>query len=451
MSKKGNTDSGAPQSPINDYRADLVGVLRALLKRKWLVVLGIPGFTVFALLLSLILPKTYRSEGFFQFSEPSREQTNVLFSTASRLLESSHLMVFSQLKELGMLEMLKDLKLEISEPMNFFVFSLQDFKKYSSGFRNYQAFFDFVKRNKLLDPTEYEYLRGHIKASRQLGKLVQEIYALSRDDMKNVGQTLMQEKNYIVGVELEMEAPQPKMAQRCLAVLGRFIGFNIFYEKINEYMAANLNEFTSLAAKYDNYILNNQVVRQQLFKKRESLQALYKKYPGTASTAAWQIMGTKDNSERYLTLASQIIGVESQIIELEQLLESFKIEKRKSEFYSAFLNELKNIVGKRHTNGDQLFKEITALKENFFNKENVDDPEARGVRNSIAIDLEKFNTLFYKTLRFISGPSLPEFPEWPRKAIFIIFGFFLGALIFISTALILEFWSKNKGLIKPGN
>jgi LPS O-antigen subunit length determinant protein (WzzB/FepE family) len=284
-----------------------------------------------------------------------------------------------------------------------------------------------------------------------LAKLVQETYALSRDDLKNVGQTLTQEKNYIVGVELEMEAPQPKMAQRILAVLGQFIRFKIFYEKINEYMAANLNEFKSLAAKYDNYILNNQVVRQQLLKKRDSLQALYKKYPGSASTATWQVMGLKDNSERYLTLASQVIGAESQIIEMEQLLDSFKIEKRKSELYSAFFSQLKNITEKKYSNGDQLFKEITTLRENFFNKGNADDPEIRGVRNSTAIDLEKFNTLFYKTLRFISGPSLPEFPEWPRKSIFIIFGFFLGTLLFVSTALILEFWSKNKGLIKPGH
>ena len=450
MSNQNNTENGSHQDPINDYRADMVGILRALYKRKWLVVFGIPGFTAFALLLSLILPKTYRSEGFFQFSEPSREQTDVLFSTASRFLESSHLMVFSQLKELGMLEMFKELKLEVSEPLNFFVVSLQDFKKYSSSFRNYQEFLGFVKRNKLLEPKEFEYLRGHIKDSRQLAKLVQETYALSRDDLKNVGQTLTQEKNYIVGVELEMEAPQPKMAQRILTVLGQFIRFKIFYEKINEYMAANLNEFKSLAAKYDNYILNNQAVRQQLLKKRDSLQALYKKYPASASTAAWQVTGLKDNSERYLTLASQVIGAESQIIEMEQLLDSFKIEKRKSELYVAFFNELKNIAEKKYTNGEQLFKEITALSENFFNKGNADDPEARGVRNSIAIDLEKFNTLFYKTLRFISGPSLPEFPEWPRKSIFVIFGIFLGTLIFLATALILEFWSKNKGLIKPG-
>jgi hypothetical protein len=451
MSSQNNTENGPHQDPINDYRADMVGILRALFKRKGLVVFGILGFTAFALLLAFILPKTYRSEGFFQFSEPSREQTNVLFSTASRLLESSHLMVFSQLKELGMLEMFKELKLEINEPLNFFVVSLQDFKKYSSSFRNYQEFLGFVKRNKLLDPTEFKYLRGYIKDSRELAKLVQETYALSRDDLKNVGQTLTQEKNYIVGVELEMEAPQPKMAQRILAVLGQFIRFKIFYEKINEYMAANLNEFKSLAAKYDNYILNNQVVRQQLLKKRDSLQALYKKYPGSASTATWQVMGLKDNSERYLTLASQVIGAESQIIEMEQLLDSFKIEKRKSELYSAFFSQLKNITEKKYSNGDQLFKEITTLRENFFNKGNADDPEIRGVRNSTAIDLEKFNTLFYKTLRFISGPSLPEFPEWPRKSIFIIFGFFLGTLLFVSTALILEFWSKNKGLIKPGH
>jgi len=445
-----NHNNGAKEFPINDYQIDLVGVLRALFKRKWLIISGVIVFTLLSLGLSTILPKVYRSEGFFQFSDPSKEQSNALFSTASGLLESSKLMVLSQLKDLGMLEVLKDLKIEATEPQNFFIITIQDFKKYSSSFGNYQEFIGFVKSNNYLDQKEFEYLRTHIRNSRQFSKLAQAIYALSKDDLRNVGQSLLQEKNYVVGVELEMEAGQRKTAQRLLTVFGEFIRFRIFYEKLNEYITSHLNEFKVLSGRYDNYILSNTTMLQQLKKKRDALQTLYKKYPAFSQIESRQVIELGQTGERYLSLVAQIIGVESRILDLERLVESFEIEKRKSELYCEFFNELKKTLDKHHNSGEQVFKEIETAKESFFKKKMPDTPENRAVYNSITIELSRFNTLFYKSLRFVSGPSLPETPEWPKKSLFVILGFFMGGVIFLFIALFLEFWEKNKGLIKSG-
>ncbi len=446
-----NQNNSGKEYPINDYQSDLVGVLRALFKRKWLIVSGIIVFTLLSLVLSIILPKVYRSEGFFQFSDPtteSMERANTLFSTASGLLESSRLLVFSQLKDLGMLDVLKELEVEADEPQSFFIISIQDFKKYSPSFSNFQEFLRFVKKNNYLDQRQFEYLKAHIKNSSQFSNLTQAIYALSRDDLKDVGQSLQQEKNYIVGVELEMEADQRKTAQRFLTAFGEFIRFRIFYEKLYEYITSHLNEFKVLTGRYDNYILSNNIMLQQLLKKKDKLLALYKKYPGFSNIENRQVIELGSTGERYLSLVAQIIGVESRILDLEQLKKCFEIEKKKSELYCEFLNELKKRLDKHHSSGEQVFNEIEIAEENFFKKKNPDAPETLAIRNSIAIELSRFNMLFYKNLRFISGPSLPETPEWPKKAIFIIFGFFIGSLIFISTALILEFWSKHKQLIQ---
>ena len=119
-----NQKNGGKEYPVNDYQNDLVGVLRTLFKRKWLIVSGVIAFTLLSLVLSIILPKVYRSEGFFQFSDPTKEQANAFFSTASGLLESSKLLVLSQLKDLGMLDILKDLKIETVETQNFFIINI---------------------------------------------------------------------------------------------------------------------------------------------------------------------------------------------------------------------------------------------------------------------------------------------------------------------------------------
>ena|GEM_PF-1036439 len=448
-----NQNNGVKEFPINDYQVDLVGVLRAIFKRKWLIVSGVIVFTLLSLVLSTILPKVYRSEGFFQFSDPTKEpmeRANTLFSTASGLLESSRLLVFSQLRDLGMLDVLKELKVEADEPRNFFIITIQDFKKYSPSFSNYQEFLRFVKKNNYLDQRQFEYLKSHIRNSSQFADLTQAIYALSRDDLKNVGQSLLQEKNYVVGVELEMEADQRKTARRFLTAFGEFIRFRIFYEKLYEYITSHLNEFKVLTGRYDNYILSNNIMLQQLLKKREKLLALYKKYPGFSKIENRQVIELGSTGERYLSLLVQIIGVESRIVDLEQLKECFEIEKKKSDLYCEFFNELKKRLDKLHTSGEQVFEEIETVKENFFKKKKQDAPETQAVFNSITMELGRFNMLFYKSLRFVSGPSLPDTPEWPKKSLFVILGFFMGTLIFLFIALFLEFWEKNKGLIKPG-
>jgi hypothetical protein len=443
--------NGRKEYPVNDYQNDLVGVLRIFYKRKVLIISGIVIFCLVALILSYILPKEYCSEGFFQFSDPSKEQSNVIFSVASQLLESSKLLVFSQLKDLGMLDVLKDFYIEFEEPPHFFIVTIQDFKKYSSSYNNFQKFLEFVKVNKFLNEKEFSYLSSLIKNPGQFSKYTSEIYALSRDDLKNVGQTLLQEKNYVVGLDMEFITNQRERAQRFLKILGDFIRFCIFYEKINEYATASLNEFKTLVAKYDNYILNNQSILSQLVKKREELNRLYKKYPAFSRIDSRQVIELGDVGQRYLSLTTQIVGIESRIIDIENLVESFKGEKQRCELFCEFFRGFKKRLDQPHFNGEQIFKEAENFKGTFLSGKDQKDPIIRTVTNSINIGLEKFNMLYYKTLRFVSGPSLPLKPQWPRKSIFLITGFFLGVILFIFIALILEFWNRHKGLIKSEN
>ncbi|MCP5046017.1 MAG: hypothetical protein GY940_02525, partial [bacterium] len=295
---------------------------------------------------------------------------------------------------------------------------------------------------------EFESLKGLINTTGQFSKLILEIYALSRDDLKNVGQTLMQEKNYVVGVELQIDAHQAATAQRFLNALGAFIRYSIFVERFNEYTSLNLNESQILASRYDNYILSNRAVLEQLRQKRDSLQALYKKYPAFAKVDSRQVVDLEDNGERYLSLVTQIIGVESRIIDLERLLDSFGLERKRNLLYREFFSAVKKKLEAKPGSIEKLINSIHTLRAGFFRQPG--DPLSQSLSNSLDIDINRFDILFNKTLRFISGPTLPDIPEWPRKSIFLIFGFFLGVLVFVSIALILEFWEKHKAFIRDG-
>ena len=52
----------------NSDTIDLVQLVKVLLKRKWLIILGTLAFTLAALVISLVLPKVYLGEGFIGLS-----------------------------------------------------------------------------------------------------------------------------------------------------------------------------------------------------------------------------------------------------------------------------------------------------------------------------------------------------------------------------------------------
>jgi hypothetical protein len=419
-----------------------------LFKRKLLIISGVLIITGLSLVMSMVLPKVYRSEGFFQFSDPTKEKQNLFFSVASQLLQSSRRVILSQLKDLGMLSVLKELDIELTQPEHFHVITIQQFKKYASSYRNYQDFLRFVHNGKYLSAEEFGNLKGQIINSGQFAGLTKEVYALSRDDLKHVGQTLMQEKNYVVGVEMQMEAETPKTAQRYLNLLGEFVRYSILAEKLNEYAAFNLNESQMLNARYGNYILDNQAVLKQLNQKRDTFQALYKKYPTYAKPGGRQVVELGDYGEHYLSLVTQIIGIESRIIDIEQLLESFKMEREKGLLYSRFFAKLKNTIDEGKTKSLLPLDVFKHLKTEFFKDKDAGNPVTRSLLNSLEVDINRFTILYNKTLQFVSGPTLPERPEWPRKSIFVSFGFFISLLLFCALALALEFWQRHKNTIK---
>lgn len=437
--------------PINSAQRDFINMFRVFYKRRILIISGVIFFTLLSFIISIILPKTYVSEGFFQLSDPSKEQRIALFSIASELLESSKSLVFSQLKEFGMLDMLNDYKLEFVEQRNLFMLTIQDFKKYSSRFEDCKRLLNFIKRDKNVKKNEFEYLQNNIRNPKQLSKLIEEVYALSKEDIKDVGKTLMNEKNYVVGVKLRMEANQGKTAFKFLNLFGEFVKFSTFHEKLFDYITSNLNEFKMIEGKYENYILRNKFVLKQLFKKRDKLKLLYRKYPAISKVDDQLIFNLEFNAQRYLSLRTQIIGVESRIVDMEKLLECLEVESKKIDLYYKFFSELKKIVDKKFISGFVLLSEIETLMNDYFKSKDLNDDKVKSVYNSLTTDISKFTILFSQAMRFISGPTLPEQPTRPKKSVITIIGFFISLLIFISLAFILEFWEKNKKYINKDN
>ena len=91
-----------------------------------------------------------------------------------------------------------------------------------------------------------------------------------------------------------------------------------------------------------------------------------------------------------------------------------------------------------------MFEKTYQLKDSFFKNIDLKNSVNKEVYNKIIIDLDNYYHLFYETMRFGSGPTLPDKPIKPKKRIIVVILFFVSLFIFILSAFIIECRVNNK-------
>ena len=181
---------------------DLVQLVKVLIKRKWVIIGGTIIITLLAVIISLLLPKVYQSEGFFQLGrgiDVDLEELRDIQDEIRKDLQEK--MVDNQTLQDNML---LNETLQNTELINMNV-SMPDYKKYASQFTNLQHFLQFVKKkikNKELDDLSLDDIRQNIGTSEDLGQWIEPEYAYSKKELKDLAQSMKELKNFVLGVQL---------------------------------------------------------------------------------------------------------------------------------------------------------------------------------------------------------------------------------------------------------
>jgi len=159
-----------PSQNINDYQTDFVKTTHILYKRKWLIITGTAIFTIMATVISLIIPKIYMSEGFYQLSgilipssviEEKEEETNEAQEEPSE---------FGKKEELIQLFGLAGNKISVPE-----------YKKFSSIFTSPERFVDFLEEKKIFETEELNRIKSTITSPDDLSKWMKPVYSYSKE------------------------------------------------------------------------------------------------------------------------------------------------------------------------------------------------------------------------------------------------------------------------------
>jgi LPS O-antigen subunit length determinant protein (WzzB/FepE family) len=421
---------------------DLVQLVKVLVKRKWVIIGGTIIITLLAVIISLLLPKVYQSEGFFQLGRGIDVDLEELREIQDEIRKDfQEKMVDNQTLQDNMLlnETLRNTELM---KMNV---SIPDYKKYASQFTNLQQFLQFVKKkikNKELGDLRLGDIRQSIRTSEDIEQWIEPEYAYSKKELKDLAQNMKDLKNFVLGVHLLGEQAAPEKAQAVVKVIGEFIKDSILYGKLRDYIGDQLNKSKTKAKKYDNLIINDEFKLRQLTLKRNRMEQLLKKYPQAKAMLNRELFSIQSSGQRYLSPVAQVVGIESHSADIKENLAQNQRKKKVADLKLLFFLEIKKRLN-ADMFGEPLLTQCIKLTDTFFDKEDFPGDVIREVRNDLAIDFDNI-AAFEEEMQFISGPTLSRNAIRPKKVLIAAIGFVLGFFLSIFFAFFVDWWIINK-------
>jgi len=397
---------------FNQEDIDLIKIIKVLWKRKLFILIGVFVFTFFSIVISLMMPEVYRSEGVYNLS-CLKEKVD---KKGKELMESK--------------------------------VKIQQYKRYSNIFYNSSNFTKYLKN---ADPEISKEEKKNIimklkKSGINMRKSINPIYAFSKKDLDKLGRLNRNFTNYVIGTKLEFEHKNPKFARKIVYNMGNFLRDCIIIEELKDYIENSLSESKSELKQYENDLLENKFELTQLKNKKKQLEKILKKYPDSGGIENRQVVSIEKGGERYLPPIVQLVGVESSITDMDIDINKLNREKEIERIKYEFFIEAENLLEKNDS-GEILFNNIISLKEEFFKKRDLTKDTVNQVFNLLTINIEYYSNFFKRAFYFSSELNLPEKSIKPKKKVIVILSFFVAVFVFIFLAFVIEWWEDKKNEI----
>lgn len=404
--------------PIYSDEISLTPIFQILYRRRKFILFGTLATAALAVIIAFLLPRMYRSEGFYAF-------------TSQRMAAEKD----------------KDKDKDKDRSLRISTVTTPDFKKYQKRFTNPLLFQNFIKRKGLLNQEDLSMISKSIQTSEDLKKLISPAYAYAKEDLKEMVGIPPDTQNYVLGVQLSWEAKGPDKARALVIILGIFLRNTMMYNLLYDYVNANYTVFANDIRKFENENLITKFNLEQHNLKADRMKTILKRYPAGGAAENRQVVSVGEGGYNYLSPATQLVGVESQIADLMEKSAKENRNREISKINYDFFNDARKFFGKDE-NGDLVYNNLVELQNQFFKNLDLNKDTNREVYNALLNDMEIFRNTFYESYRFVSEPNFPLKPFKPKKATIAIISTILAFFVFIFLALMIEWWKNNKAFIR---
>lgn len=360
---------------------DLSALLAGLWRRRVLIAAGTLLATFLAVVLSLILPKVYRSQGV----------------------------------------------------LNLGSLAPGAYKKQVARFHDVERFLDLARWS-----WEHPDLTELDPELLELEKYVEPVRVQTAEELRLIPPTTRQEdSNNVIALRLSWEALTPEDAHGKVDFLARHVRDALLYERIYAYLVEGYNQTSKARLNLENNLIETHFTVERMKNQLGNLAGISRRYPEAARVDARQLVSIQDGGERYLPLVSQQVGLEiglaaqnNKIMELERDLE---INGYKSDFFASAYEKM----GGQPAHGEPLLAMLKDCRASVFSAYDRDRETLTLVMNQVDKDILEFEAVLSEGKRFISGPTRPVYPVRPKRRLIVIAAFVLSGLLMLLLALFL--------------
>jgi Chain length determinant protein len=410
------TDSNR-KSDVDEIDFNIIFAI--LWKRRKLIIFGTLVATLLSIGISLLLPRVYRSEGFYQLGNPTKKIAENEKSTTK-----------------------KTAPIGVPVPL---------YKSSSTQFFNPNRFKLIASQDKSFKEEDLKKIAANFRTAEDINKWIRPMYAFAKEDAREFTQLPQDESNSVIGLNLAYEADSPEKASAYVSFFGSYIRDCLLYAVLYNYVTGEYNNTISEMNKNENDITGVQFQLLQNTNKMKDIRAILINYPESAKIENRQLVSVQEGGSRFLSPVTQLVGIESTLADLRRALAELERNKEKFAIRAKYFSRCNSELTKIGESGESLFLLLKSIKAELFKNKDLSKDTVKEVFNNLTIDLQAFEFTFFSNCHFISGPTIPEKYIKPHKSLIVIASCFSSFFLLVILAFILHWLQSNKKTFTSSN
>jgi hypothetical protein len=241
-----------------------------------------------------------------------------------------------------------------------------------------------------------------------------------------------------LGLRLTHTASEPEQVANVASWLGDYFKDVATREAVREQVSrwkAENRQFSDRALERK---LRFEFDIQQAQTRASALKTVVATYPDAAKRDSQQVVDIRKDNERFMSPMSQLVGAESEMIEIREKLHKLDREIEQQAFVKSLVLEADAAANKAASGNDSV-RQLSAVITEASKK--VKTEAEREKLLSLAADLSQITARFLSQAQFVAKPSVPTIAERPTPLMLTVLGAVLAALlaaVFMWRKLIIE-------------
>ena len=362
-------------------------LITVLGRRRMLIILGTVGVTLAALVVSLLMPRVYRSRAVISLGKVS--------------IGTAH----------GM-------SIPVYNNYSNFILNRRLMSKYFQV--NYRELYEEREANGFKLKTNIEPILGYDKEER-------------------IKSTL----NFVLGINVSGDADTPEKARQICEGIGNYTRTAIVNLRTGELIGSLKRSNGNGMVANQKTINEKQFNIEQLKEKETMIVNELLKIPGLDSNSNREVINASDDTAKYLSPKQQLVAVKVSIKDQELAISRLLRENRTSGIVMDFLTKISPLITNKrdflviHDLLDQIISE----KESYFAGKT--DEESKNAYYQLTMAFSNLVKL-RKVFDYMSIPTRPTSSIAPRTKLIVFLSFVLALGFFLFLAMALEWWATSK-------